>query len=60
MLLVALVNSIISLYSPSQAIDICDARQIVDIVHIVEGIQCIHSGIIHIHAGVYVHATDII
>lgn len=48
------------LYSPSQTVDVGDARQIIDVVHVIEGIECIHAGIVHIHAGVYVHAADII
>lgn len=48
------------MYSPGQTIDVGDASQIIDVVHVVEGIECIHSGIVHIHAGVDIHPADVI
>lgn len=48
------------MHSPRQAIDICYAGQIVNVIHIIESVQCIHTGIVHIHAAIDVHASDII
>lgn len=48
------------MYSPGQTVDIGDAAQVIDVVHVVEGIECIHAGIVHVHAGVDIHAADVI